>query len=119
MLDSLLNGLRYERAGLPVTDGDEGYLPSSRVFQNDPHLRELSQTYNEQAHDADKSQQMDAARELYSDLADYASAGLAQVKTPANFYQFDQVRSKEEITYRQHLIDELGNVGARIGDLGH
>jgi S1-C subfamily serine protease len=119
MLDSMLNGLRYEQAHLPVTTGDEGYLPSSRVFLNDPHLRALSETYNEQAHDADKSQQMDAARELYSDLADYASANMDEIKNPANFYQFDRVRAKEEISYRQHLIDELGNVGDRIGNLGH
>jgi S1-C subfamily serine protease len=119
LLDSLLNGARYEKGGIPVTSGDEGFFPNSHLYLNDDHLRSLMEAYHEQAHDADKSQQMDAARELCSDLGDYASAGVADIQNPENFYQFNRVRVKEEIAYRKILADELNHVDERISDLGH
>ena len=118
LLDSLLNGARYELAGR-ATDGDEGYFPNAHLYQEDDRLRGLADAYHNQTHGSDKSEQMDALREFCSDLSDYASTDMAAIKQPDNFYQFDRLRAKEEIAYRQHLMDELGRAAEKIGDLGH
>ena len=119
LLDSLLNGARYEKAGLPVTSGDEGFFPNSHLFASDERLAALAEAYHQQAVNADKSQQTDALRELCSGLIDYASTNAADIARPQNFYQFDRARATAEIAYRKYLIDQLNNVGDRISDLGH
>ena len=110
---------RTKKAGLPVTNGDEGYLPGARLFLSDDHLRSLAQNFHDETHDVDKSQQIDATREICSNLLDIANSGMADIQRPSNFYQFDRTKTKEEIDYRQYVIDELNKVGDRIVDLGH
>lgn len=117
-LDSLMNGRRYERANLPVGTADD-QLPSSSYYQRDERLKRAMDNYRQQALNADKSQQMDASRELYSDVTDVANTDMDAIQKPGNFYHFDQVRAKHELAYRQALRQELESVSDHLSDLGH
>jgi S1-C subfamily serine protease len=117
-LDSLMNGASYEKANLPTGTGDDEF-PSARFYQQDERLKTAMGNFRQQAINADNSQQMDAGRELYSDLIDIADTHLDEVRKPGNFYHFDQVRAKEELAYRAELRKELEKVGDHLSELGH
>jgi len=117
-IDSVLNGTRYERANVPVSNGDEDY-PSSHYYMRNDRIKALMDDYHQRTADYDKSQQMDAGRELVSDLQDIANADMDVIQRPGNFYGYDQTRAKMEIEYRNALKKELDNMDDHLSDLGH
>jgi S1-C subfamily serine protease len=117
-LDSVLNGSRYERANLAVSNGDEDF-PSSHYFLRNDRLKSLMEDYHQRTTDVDKSEQMDVGREIVSDLQDIANADMDVIQRAGNFYSFDQTLAKREIEYRSALKKELDNMGDHLSDLGH
>jgi hypothetical protein len=117
-LDSFLNGTRYEHAGLTNPDPEAG-APNSRYYLHNDHIREDVDNFRQLTGDADGSQKLDAQRELLMDLETIADSDMDSVQNPANFYSFDQIRTKEEIAYRKALKTELDSIGNKISDLGH
>jgi hypothetical protein len=117
-LDSVLNGARYERANLPVSNTDADY-PSSHYFLRNDRLKSLMEDYHQRTTDVDKSQQMDVARETVFDLEDMAGSDMEVIQRADNFYSFDQTRAKQEIEYRSELKKELDNMNDHLSDLGH
>jgi hypothetical protein len=117
-LDSVLNGSRYERANLAVSNGDEDF-PSARYFLRNDRLKSLMEDYHQRTTDVDKSEQMDVGREVVSDLQDMANTDMDVIQRADNFYSFDLTLAKREIEYRSALKKELDNMGDHLSDLGH
>jgi hypothetical protein len=117
-LDSVLNGARYERANLPVSNTDADF-PSSHYFLHNDRIKALMEDYHQRTADTDKDQQLDAGRETLSDLEDIANADMDVIQRADNFYSFDQQVAKREIEYRGALKKELDSMGDHLSDLGH
>jgi S1-C subfamily serine protease len=117
-LDSVLNGSRYERANLAVSNSDEDF-PSSHYFLRNDRLKSLMEDYHQRTTDVDKSEQMDVGRETVSDLQDIANVDMDVIQRSDNFYSFDLTLAKREIEYRSALKKELDNMGDHLSDLGH
>jgi S1-C subfamily serine protease len=117
-LDSYLNGARYEKARLTSENIEEGE-PNSKYYLKNDKIRAVDQEFRQQADGADQSQRLDAQREGVMDLEGLADQDMASIQNPANFYAFDEIRAKEEITYRQALKKELESMEDKISELGH
>jgi hypothetical protein len=117
-LDSLMNGQRYVQAHLAVGNADDEY-PSPELYKSDARINTAVEDYHQQAAGADKAQQMDGRRELYSDIGDVAATGVDEIQKPDNFYGFDRQRAKKELAYRQFLQQELGKSSDQLDQLGH
>ena len=68
---------------------------------------------------ADTAQQLDALRELLGNIVYAANADVGTIQNANNFYSFDRQRAKEEMAYRQALIDELNRISSNVDRLGH
>jgi hypothetical protein len=117
-LDSVLNGSRYERANVPVSNTDADF-PSSHYFLRNDRIKALMEDYHQRTANADKSQQMDAGRETVSDFEDIANTDMDVIQRADNFYSFDQQVAKRELAYRSALKKELDNMDDHLSDLGH
>ncbi len=116
-LDSFMNGASYEKAHLVSTD--EFGHPDSHYYLKNEKIQTASDTYHKLTTDTDKSQQLDAVRELIMDLEGLADADMPAIQNPANFYSFDAQRADFEIKYRKALRAEIDNIGGKVSDLGH
>ena len=117
-LDSFLNGAEYEKMNLANANSDEG-LPDSHYFLKNDKITTAATNFKAAIADVDRSQRLDATRELTMDLDSVADADMATIQNPANFYSFDQQRAAAEVKYRQWLRGEIGKAESRISDLGH
>jgi len=116
-LDSFMNGAGYEKAHVVSTD--EFGHPDSHYYLKNDKIQTASDTYHKLTVDTDKSQQLDAVRELIMDLEGLADADMPAIQNPANFYSFDALRAEYEIKYRKALRAEIDNIGGKVSDLGH
>lgn len=116
-LDSFLNGASYEKAHVVSTD--EFGHPDSHYYLRNEKIQMAADSYHKLTVDTDKSQQLDAVRELIMDLEGLADTDMAAIQEPSNFYSFDRIRAGYEISYRKALRDEIDKIGGRVSDLGH
>ncbi len=116
-LDSFMNGASYEKANLVSTD-EYGH-PDSRYYLRNEKLTAAHDNYHKSSTDTDKSQNLDAVRELVMDLEGIADQDMDAVQNPNNFYSFDEMRASLEIKYRKALRAEIENIGGKVSDLGH
>lgn len=119
MLDSFLNGERYQKARLPVSNGAEGFLPAPQLYLKDDKIRALAQAYRLHMADPDKSLQMEAVRELAAGLTEIANNGLSGMQNVQGFYQFNRRCAASEVAYRKALLDEIDKAGDNVGDSVH
>lgn len=116
-LDSYMNGAGYEKAHLVSTD--EFGHPDSHYYLRNEKIQTAHNNYHKFSVDADRSQRLDAGREMAMDLEGIADAGMDAIQNPNNFYAFDQLRTKYEIKYRKDLRAEIETFANKISDLGH
>ena len=112
-LDSYLNGRR--RRGRNV--GDDNVPPDSRYFLNNAKIREAHDAFKQLAAGGDRSQQLDATKELLFNLEDIADTGRSRLEDRNKFYSFDQLWAQKELAYRKALKNELDDLGNNISQL--
>ena len=92
----------------------------AKLWLQDPALVKANDQFDDQASgSADTAQQLDALRELLGNIVYAANADVSTVQNANNFYSYDRLRAKEELAYRQALIDELNRISSNIDRLGH
>jgi len=99
----------------PVASNSE----AADLWQQDAKIVKANNDFYQQASGGvDTGQQVDAVRELYSDINDIASLDMDAIQNINNFYAFDQQRAKAELSYRKALQTELVNIGKNVSRLG-
>jgi hypothetical protein len=102
-------------APAPTDNGD-----LAKLWLQDSALVKANDQFDDQTSgSADTAQQLDALRELLGNIVYAANADVNTVQNANNFYSYDRVRAKEELAYRQALIDELNRISSNIDRLGH
>jgi S1-C subfamily serine protease len=92
----------------------------ARLWLQDSALVKANDQFDDQTSgSADTAQQLDALRELLGNIVYAANADVTTVQNANNFYSYDRVRAKEELAYRQALLDELNGISNNIDRLGH
>ena len=92
----------------------------AKLWLQDSALVKANDQFDDQTSgSADTAQQLDALRELLGNIVYAANADVNTVQNANNFYSYDRVRAKEELAYRQALIDELNRISSNIDRLGH
>ncbi len=109
-LDSYLNGRRRRARGESEEDGP----PDNRYFLNNIKLRGANDNYRRRAYAADRSQQLDAARELLFDLESVADTGMSTLQGMTILYSYDRIWAQEELAYRKALKNELDDLSNNI-----
>jgi Trypsin-like peptidase domain len=124
-LDSYLNSTEKTDAKAATSDSedDDAGLPNSKLYLTDAKIVKANDDFFQEVRGgADGAQRLDALRNWLFTLNSVADTGVAQMQNPNNFYQFDQQRVREELSYRNALKKELDSCGddiSRVESLGH
>jgi hypothetical protein len=109
-LDSYLNGKRRRKP----SDDDNG-PPDNRYYLNNAKIHAADDTYRKIGDDADRSERLDAARELLFDLQAVADTDKDTLQGMAtNLYAFNRTWAQEELAYRTAIKKELDDLGSNI-----
>ena len=92
--------------------------PEDIVWKDDEKIVKANNACADQSRGADAAQQMDAVRQLYSDLHDIANSNVAALQNTANFYGCNRQRAKDELAYRKALQAELDQIDKNVSRLG-
>jgi hypothetical protein len=117
-LDSYINGQEYEKEHIATGADDEG-PPDSKYYEKDQKIQQADDTFNKMDDNSDKSQHLDADRQMVLSLDGIADTDMTAIQDSSNFYSFLQTRAQEEVDYRKALRDEIDKFGDNIGSLGH
>jgi S1-C subfamily serine protease len=99
-LDSILNGLRYEKAGLTSKGA-----PDSKYYLRNSELRkEVDPNF---IVDRDRGVVIEDVRIGILNLQQFAQEGLDSIQNPGNFYSYEWKLAQDEVTYRKALLNEL------------
>jgi len=95
----------------------------ANLYLTNDKIREACEHYSDRgSSSADSSQRLDAIRQLLFELNSVADDNMTAIQEPGNFYAFDQLRARDETSYRKALRSELDSIGddvSRIGGLPH
>jgi S1-C subfamily serine protease len=89
-------------------------------YARDEKIKEANQAIADMDASGDASTRIDTERNLVFSLSGLADADMDQIQQPSNFYNFDGLRARDEIAYRQYLkkeIDEMSDNVERLGGL--
>lgn len=118
-LDSYLNS--SSQTDNNASDSDNG-VPSSKLYLTDEKICKAQDEFTSAINGADADQRLDACREWLFAMDNIVDQNMGPIQDPANFYQFDQQRAREEADYRSALkreLDSLGNDLSRIQGVAH
>ena len=110
-IDSILNGAIYEKANVAGNDSDGP--PNSKYYLVNDRARSIAEDPLRAMKTHDRTVYKSAVRELVLNLQSLADENMVAIENSKNFYQFDQLRARKEIKYRQALkaeLDKAGNV---------
>jgi len=106
-LDSILNGVRYEKAGLTSKGA-----PDSKYFM---HNQELAAEINPHLiDDPEHAAFIEDVRVAILDILQFGQRDLDSIQNARNFYSFEWQRAKEEAAYRKALMKEAQAVNDKI-----
>ena len=106
-IDSILNGAKYEKAGL-TKDG----APTATYYT---HNRELAAEVNpHMIDDPEHVVFVEDVRVAVLDLVKFGQRDMDSIQNAGNFYSFEWKRAQEEATYRRALMKELQSVNDKI-----
>jgi S1-C subfamily serine protease len=120
-LDSYLNSSSETDNANSSSDSENG-VPSSKLYLTDDKIVKAQENFSSSVVGGDAAQRLDAAREWLFAISNIVDLNLQSIQDPANFYQFDRERAREEAAYRTALKTELDSFGddlSRIQGLAH
>jgi hypothetical protein len=106
-IDSILNGLRYEKAGLTSKGA-----PDSKYYLRSREL--VSKVGNHFVIVLDGGALVEDMRVATLDLIQFGQEDMGAIQNPANFYPYEWKLAQEETAYRKHLLTELDLINKKI-----
>jgi S1-C subfamily serine protease len=91
--------------------------PEDVLWREDSRIAKANTDCFDQRSGADASQQMDAIRELWSEIRDIANTDTDTMQNLNNFYLFERQRAKDGIAYRKALQAELDQISDNVSRL--
>jgi hypothetical protein len=106
-LDSLLNGVRNEKAGL-IGKG----APDSKYYTRNSEL--VSKVGSHFVIAVDRGEFIEDMRVAVLDLIQFGQEDMGSIQNSANFYPYEWTKAQDEATYRKRLLDELDLINKKI-----
>jgi hypothetical protein len=106
-LDSILNGVRNEKAGLASKGA-----PDSKYYLRNPEL--VSKVGDHFVLVLDRGAFLEDMRVAVLDLIQFAQEDMGPIQNAANFYPYEWTKAQDEVAYRKRLLDELNLINNKI-----
>jgi hypothetical protein len=92
---------------------------AANLWTQDPALVKANNQFIDQiSGNVDTEQKLDALRELLGNIVDAANADVATIQNANAFYSYNRQLAKDEMAYRQALLNELNSISTNIDRLG-